>query len=299
MPVVTSIDVGIRNLGCCTYDSTEHKIRDWRLIDIGRITEPCTRLFEVLRAIAFGPCDAVVIERQPGRNKGMLRMEAYLHMYFVARGIAPKVVLYHAGNKLSGTGMENHGRARNQYAARKKASVELTHEFLRDHPQEPIVHKTFETSKKKDDLADALLQAVHYCKEPSTSTKRTSVVLGNDVKPRKPTEKQAQSGKYTPANLKYILSDRKKNTIFAYVENDPVKAALSLVSGDAKVIRAMERLYGSPEACVRALLVPAEAQDAASDVTDADETCCRIGIGCGHGQERNQDTTANAANSQE
>lgn len=267
MPVVTSIDVGIRNLGCCTYDSAEKRIRDWRLVDIGRSTEPCTRLFEVLRDIPFGPCDAVVIERQPGRNKGMLRMEAYLHMYFVALKIAPKVLLYHAGNKLRDTGMENRGRARNQYTARKKASVELTHAFLKDHPQDPSIHKTFETSKKKDDLADALLQAVHYCTDAPPQKAKDPIL----VKPRKPTEKQEQSGKYTPANLKYILNDRKKNTIFAYVENDPVKAALSLVSGDAKVLRAMERLYGTPEACVRTLIsVPTEAKESTSDVSDAD-----------------------------
>ena len=269
MPIVTSIDVGIRNLACCTYDSTEKKILDWRLIDIGRTTEPCSRLFEVLRGLPFGPCDAVVIERQPGRNKGMLRMEAYLHMYFVALKIAPRVVLYHARNKLRDTGMENHGRARNQYTARKKASVELTHAFLRDNPQDSSIRNTFETSKKKDDLADALLQAVHYCTEDASSSKKVKEPM-TVVKPRKPTEKQTQSGKYTPANLKYILEDRKKNTIFAYVENDPVKAALSLVSGDAKVLRAMERLYGTPEVCVRMLLVPAEAKESASDVSDAD-----------------------------
>lgn len=252
MPVVLSIDVGIRNLASCSYDSDARKILDWRLVDIGsRPTEPCSRLFEVLQGIPFEAHDAVVIERQPGRNKGMLRMEAYLHMYFVSRRIAPKVLLYHAGNKLRDTGMENRGRARDMYSARKKASIELTGAFLKEHPQDPNIVRVFETSKKKDDLADTLLQAVRYCQDSTGSKKDNSSV---PVKARKPTEKQAQSGKYTPANLKYILEDRKKNTIFAYVESDPVKAALSLVAGDAKIVKAMERLYGTPEACVRTFL---------------------------------------------
>jgi hypothetical protein len=272
MPTVLSVDVGTRNLAYCTYDSDAKKIRDWRLVDIGRTAEPCARLFEVLEALSFQPCDAVVIERQPGRNKGMLRIEAYLHMYFVARKVAPKVVLYHAGNKLRDTGMENRGRARTQYAARKKASIELTYAFLAEHPQDPAIKQTFEGSKKKDDLADTLLQAVHYCQE-ITAAKKPRGIDASPVKPRKPTEKQMQSGKYTPANLKYLLEDRKKNTIFAYVESDPVKAALSLVSGDAKIVRAMERLYGSPEQCVRSflgLLVAPEPEQPAPDVSDAE-----------------------------
>lgn len=281
MPVVLSIDVGTRNLAACTYDSDAKKILDWRLVDIGRPLEPCSKLYEVLQAIAFRPCDAVVIERQPGRNKGMLRMEAYLHMYFVSRGISPKVLLYHAGNKLKDTGMENRGRARTQYAARKKASIELTHAFLADHPQDPNIIKVFETSKKKDDLADTLLQAVRYCQDLLKGPQKTKKdAPETPVKPRKPTEKQTQSGKYTPANLKYILEDRKKNTIFAYVESDPVKAALSLVTGDAKVLRAMERLYGTPEACVRSLLglVPTESEESAPDVADADELRGGLGL---------------------
>jgi hypothetical protein len=269
MPIVVSIDVGTRNLACCTYDSDAKRILDWQLLDIGRTTEPCTRLFEVMNAIPFQKCDSVVIERQPGRNKGMLRMEAYLHMYFVAKNIAPKVLLYHARNKLLDTGMENRGRDRDMYSARKKASVELTRSFLHDHPQTPAINKTFETSKKKDDLADALLQAVRYCQDSTGKTKvKTTEPVA--VKPRKPTEKQTKEGKYTPANLKYILEDRKKNTIFAYVESDPIKAAMSLVSGDAKVLRAMERLYGTPESCIRSLLNLVPAEQPTSDVPEAD-----------------------------
>jgi len=186
--------------------------------------------------------------------------------------------LYHAGNKLNGTGMENRGRARTQYTARKKASIELTHAFLKDHPQDPAITRTFEGSKKKDDLADALLQAVHYCQDTSSKLKKPEAPPPM-VKPRKPTEKQTQSGKYTPANLKYLLEDRKKNTIFAYVESDPVKAALSLVSGDSKIVKAMERLYGTSEACIRSFLglVATESEQPAPDVADADEL--RSGFG--------------------
>lgn len=244
---VLSIDVGIRNLAICVYRHSDKNITYWKLIDIGMHgPDTCQRMVAALDREAFPAFDAVLVERQPGKNKTMVRMEAYLHAYFATKGHA--VVLYGAVHKLKGTGQENSGRKQKDYAARKKASVDLTTAFLEANPQQDHAVCAFRTCKKKDDMADSLLQAVSYFETPPP--KKACL---DPPKARKPTEKQLRTGKYSAANIVYLVHEKLRTSVFAYVEHDSTRAVATVCAGDAKLVKSMQRLYGTVEAAIQAL----------------------------------------------
>jgi hypothetical protein len=244
---ILSWDVGIKNLAYCALDG--QTIVSWKLLCLPacKPEDLCNVLCRVLNAEVFPEgLDSVVVERQPGRNKTMLRVEAYLAMYFAKQGL--HVVTYHAGNKLKDTGQENKGRGAQMYRARKNASVDLARGFLKDTNQDGSV---LERAKKKDDLADALMQGLSYLAGPTTSTK------DKVVKPRKPTDRQKKLSK---ANILYLLKEKLKHTLFAFVPGTPLKVVESLVhSSDAKFQTSVARAFGSLEACaneIGGLVVP-------------------------------------------
>jgi hypothetical protein len=256
---VLSIDVGITNLGYCFLESDSKEILEWKLITVkGSSVDPCKAVKSTLDAegVPSEPPDVILVERQPGRNKAMLKMEAYIHMYYVARYADARIELYSAVHKLRDTGVENHGRGKGKYAARKKASVALAAAFLKDHPQNEQVVLTFEKTKKKDDLADAFLQALSYADSGNASLAGTAAAAtapARAVMSRKPTERQERTGKYSPSNIKFILKDKLSKSIFMFVETDPVKALRQVVGTDLKLSRSIDRNYASLECCMDAL----------------------------------------------
>lgn len=246
--MILSWDVGIKNLAYCALE--DRKIVSWKLLCLPacKPEDLCTVLCRVLNAETFPEgLKTVVVERQPGRNKTMLRVEAYLAMYFAKQGL--QVVTYHAGNKLKDTGQENRGRGAQMYRARKNASVDLAREFLRETQQDPSV---LERAKKKDDLADALMQGLSFLSGPKIRQDPTPVI----IKARKPTEKQKKLSK---GNILYLLKDKLKHTLFAYgVPGTPLKIVEALM--DTKLLASTVKAFGSLEACAaeigQALIVP-------------------------------------------
>lgn len=222
MVCILSFDVGIKNLAFCLYDSQSFDIKEWGLVtlhgDVHRAAVNVAELFRGMQEI-IRQTDIVLVEKQPGRNKTMVRIEAYIHMYFVANG--KKVVLYSARNKLARTECSFKGKGKDNYNLRKKASVSLAREFISSEPtkQRQDIIDVFTKSKKKDDLADALLQALSYAKwEPPSCTANnegfdaatnapiTPESVMTMVKARAPTQNQIKSGKYSISNLKHFTN---------------------------------------------------------------------------------------------
>lgn len=247
---ILSFDIGIKNLAYCMFDTETNAIGAWNLVSVTRPKEDLAQgIFRTLSTAEIPSCDRVLVERQPGRNKTMLRVEAYVHMFCVAKQLAPIVELYGAIHKLKNTGVENHGRSKNMYSARKKAAVALALEFLREHPQADHIRKQFDQCKKKDDLADCLLQALSY--KPGTTEQPP---LLKDVKAKKPTEKQMASGKVTPSGIKYLVADLVKKTMFAYIPTDPMSTLKHIIHGDKKLTKSIERHFnGDLKECIEAL----------------------------------------------
>jgi hypothetical protein len=140
----------------------------------------------------------IVIERQMTRK--MTNIQCYLEMYFRLKGHS--VIIYSPKHKLAGTGKEYSGAGKGLYHARKKASVQLCKEWLDKYPQEePWIQDLWRTTKKKDDISDALMMAIAYQENPLPD-----VALNiKKVMARKPTAAQEKKGKYTQSSIKYLL----------------------------------------------------------------------------------------------
>jgi hypothetical protein len=111
-----------------------------------------TKLLEKYTRFDGQPIDMVVIENQIGPLAARMKaLQGMVVQYWVMKGVAVQVVS--ACNKL-----KMFGDAPETYAERKQASIEHTRRLLGEWG----AATAFETHKKKDDLADTLLQGMWY-----------------------------------------------------------------------------------------------------------------------------------------
>jgi hypothetical protein len=189
--MMLSIDVGIKNLAKCVIDS-DKKIRYWEVSGVPPLHKDglfkCMKLHLDERKEHFEHVKTVVIEKQPNKNAGMKSIEHFIHAYFLVHG--KEVVIYDARHKIPDiTGPSN-------YKKRKNAAVERCREFIKENNEEWV--DFFDKHKKKDDLADTVMQALAYM--------NTEDKVEPTNKPRKPTENQKLT-KYSKANLAYIVKN--------------------------------------------------------------------------------------------
>jgi hypothetical protein len=156
-----SFDVGYKNLSYCKLASDTHTIVDWNVCAIpsnGTNVQKVTAfLFETFGA-DIPEIDAVLVEKQPARNVKMRLIETMLLTFFATHGVRT-VLSYSAKHKLGSVGKQTRGKK--NYSLRKKTSVLMCSSYLEkiDNPTHVAI---FQQSKKKDDLADALLQYLSY-----------------------------------------------------------------------------------------------------------------------------------------
>jgi hypothetical protein len=188
-----SIDVGIKNLAMCVM-TPEKKIRFWEVDGVPPLHNdglfPCMKKHLDERLVHFTDVTRVLIEKQPDKNKGIKSIEHFLHTYFLCHD--KEVVIWDARHKIP----DVVGPGRAQYVKRKKASVDRCRVFLQEDNEEWL--EQFDKSKKKDDLADTVMQALSFLTIKTNEKAKTKNV------PRKPTENQART-KYSRANLAWIV----------------------------------------------------------------------------------------------
>lgn len=155
-----SIDVGIKNLAYLLYDTD---IVEWKVIELCDKTQNASKLnmidvgkklFDALETIKH-PIDEIIIENQIGQNAIRMKMlQGMITLYFISKGMT-KIHYWNAGNKL-----KRFIKTKTTYSQRKKASVQITREIIgKTYPTQQVY---FETHKKKDDLADCLLQLLDF-----------------------------------------------------------------------------------------------------------------------------------------
>lgn len=194
---ILSIDVGIRNLGMCLIDVNSKRILHWDATGIP--PEHSDGLYTCLRDhMRDRPwvleSTRVLIEKQPDKNKTMKSVEHFLHAYFICHD--KDVQIYDARHKIPDVS----GPGRAMYLKRKRVSVERCSEFLREN--NASWYDWFMKQKKKDDLADSVMQALSYIGS-------VVVVETKDKKktPRRPTPNQKET-KYSKANLAWLYIHR-------------------------------------------------------------------------------------------
>lgn len=192
--LLLSIDVGIKNLGICLIDTDTKRIKNWDATGIP--PKHSDGLFVSLRTHMRNrpwtlECSKVLIEKQPDRNKTMKSVEHFLHAYFLCNDI--EVQIYDAKYKVP----DVVGPGRAMYIKRKKTSVLRCTEFIKEYNTD--WYDWFLKQKKKDDLADCVMQALSFipCEEVRTQTKP------KNQRPRKPTINQKETT-YSRANLAWL-----------------------------------------------------------------------------------------------
>ena len=195
--MLLSIDCGIKNLAMCLIDPLTKKIHQW---DVSGVPPkhadgifPC-----MVRHLNAKPwileAKTVLIEKQPDRNRAMKGIENLLHTYFLIK--EKDVVIWDARHKIP----DHAGAGKAMYAKRKKASVERARAFIAEGNENWI--KFFDEHKKKDDLADTVMQALSFIEKRPTD--EGTVTRKKKVAPRKPTDNQKNT-KYSKANLAWLV----------------------------------------------------------------------------------------------
>jgi len=196
--MILSIDCGIKNLALCLIDPSTRKIHGWEVSGVPPLH--ADGVFQcMVRHLNERPwllgAETVIIEKQPDRNRGMKAIENLLHTYFLIK--EKKVVIWDARHKVPDVA----GAGKARYAQRKKTSIERARKFIDGSEHVPF----FDKHKKKDDLADSLLQALSFIdKRPGEGTSEATTKKPKKVAPRKPTENQTRT-KYSKANLAWLI----------------------------------------------------------------------------------------------
>jgi len=210
--MILSIDVGIRNLAMCLFDETSNLVMEW---DVSGVPpEHKDGLFVSLRKhLDERPwvltSDTILIEKQPDKNKKMKMVEHFLHAYFVIRAPNAETIIYDARFKVPDVS----GPGKAQYMKRKKVSIERCRIFIETNDNNSHWLPIFDASKKKDDLADTVMQAISFTKrvEPKKNNKEEKKIV-----PRKPNENQKNT-RYSLSNLAWILKNKPE---CEYLENN-------------------------------------------------------------------------------
>jgi hypothetical protein len=201
--MILSIDVGIRNLAMCQFDETSNLVVNW---DVSGVPpEHKDGLFVSMRKhLDERPwvlsSNVILIEKQPDRNKKMKMVENFLHAYFVIKCPKSETIIYDAKFKIP----DVCGPGKAQYLKRKKVSIERCEAFLNNNPINSHWLPIFKESKKKDDLADTVMQAISFTKrvEPLKKTVKNKKLVA-----RKPNQNQKET-RYSKSNLAWIYLNK-------------------------------------------------------------------------------------------
>ena len=206
--MILSIDVGIRNLAMCLMDETVGGglVHNW---DVSGVPPHHNDgLFSCLKThLDDRPwvltATTVLIEKQPDKNRKMKTVENFLHAYCVIRNPDAETIIYDARHKIPDVA----GPGRALYRKRKQTSIARCRALL-EEPGSVNGHwlEMFVASKKKDDLADTVMQALSYTNR--TEITRT-VKTKKDPKKlvaRKPNEHQKDT-KYSQSNLAWFIKN--------------------------------------------------------------------------------------------
>jgi len=199
--MLLSIDVGIKNLAMCLIDPKTKKIKSWDVDGVPPNHSDGLYL-SLIKHLETKPwiseSTQVLIEKQPDRNKGMKSVEHLLHAYLLTKDPKREVIIWDARFKVPDVA----GPGKSKYAQRKATSIERARKFIKETNTEWV--EFFDQHKKKDDLADTVMQALSFINRdaPKTKPKETRKQV-----PRKPTENQKRT-KYSKANLAYIIKNK-------------------------------------------------------------------------------------------
>tara|TARA_B100001093_G_scaffold341725_1_gene326498 strand:- start:283 stop:867 length:585 start_codon:yes stop_codon:yes gene_type:complete len=188
--MLLSFDIGIKNLAYCilkynTEDNSDITIIKWNIIPLLDKNEKCKgfpldeltkRMYEQLNKEFYSyDIDIVLLENQPVlKNPVMKSVQMILFSYFQYQKIMLNreiklIKFINAGNKLKVGRNFNEinynaeiNAIKSKYTRNKKFAILYSNKILIDRLKDSKNNEYFNKHKKKDDLADAFLQAIYY-----------------------------------------------------------------------------------------------------------------------------------------
>ena len=190
--IYISFDIGIKNLALCILENKDNNITiiDWRVItladkkkDVNGLNLISEILFYELDNIIgcieelnYDTIDYVIIENQPSNLNGIMKsIQLLIFSYFSLLKHWDKfigqVLLINASLKLQyhsykpeplikiDPNRTKKEQKRDKYRNNKNDGIEITKYYIKDNK---FLHDYFTKHKKKDDLADSLLQSIVY-----------------------------------------------------------------------------------------------------------------------------------------
>jgi hypothetical protein len=207
--IYISFDIGIKNLALCILENKDNNINiiDWRVItladkkkDVNGLNLISEILFYELDNIVgcieelkYDTIDYVIIENQPSNLNGIMKsIQLLIFSYFSLLKHWDKfigqVLLINASLKLQyhsykpeplikiDPNRTKKEQKRDKYRNNKNDGIEITKYYIKDNE---ILNNYFIKHKKKDDLADTLLQTVSYIKKHNTNNNIETVNIAD------------------------------------------------------------------------------------------------------------------------
>ena len=221
---VLSIDPGRRHCAICLLDvgkdcrARDDEVLAWFLTDVNSSSVP--HVIEAMRVVAQrlpAEVGVVLIEKQVGSNHVACRVENAIHAFFLMSGhdvvlVDPKrKYAYLQKSGLYSGGFPNgHAGAKLSPFHRKRITALAINEWVlaSDSCKRRDMLSYYEAQKKKDDLADALLQAFEHCHwQALLEHDRDSAAPPDPIEfvPLKP--KQLVKKHWSPGNILWLLKD--------------------------------------------------------------------------------------------
>ena len=188
---ILSIDVGIRNLAYViveVIDVDTHHITKWDVLELIEPDEKAAKvdntkiglsLYKQLDEVLEGhQLDKILIENQIGQNAIKMKcIQGMINMYFVMRQYDIETIInYNAVHKLKYFLKD----AKTTYNERKKKSKEITQCLCKQY-YGPEMYEYYFSFKKKDDLADCLLQAIDFIRKEKKLTDSFYETIYNEM----------------------------------------------------------------------------------------------------------------------
>jgi hypothetical protein len=227
---ILSIDVGTTNLAMCLYNPENQEILEWDVDGIPS-QHPDGNEVTLRNHLDARPwtltAPVVLIERQPKKSDKMIGVMLFLQAYFIIKSPTAKTLLWDARHKVP----DVVGAGKAMYRLRKKTAIDRCAEFIHNGPE--INRKwcdKWKGSKKKDDLADTVLQAMSYTRPQRVVEARQRRGVPDKIVSRAPTENQK--------NTKYSI-----NNLAWFVKNN----AMEELKKDRRFMKDCKRYFSSPE----------------------------------------------------
>lgn len=193
--IYISFDIGIKNLALCILENNENNINiiDWRVISLAdkkKDIKGLNLISEILfyeldniigsiEELKYKTIDYVLIENQPSNLNGIMKsIQLLIFSYFSLLKHWDKfigeVLLINASLKLQyhtfkpepliiiDSNRTKKEQKRDKYRNNKNDGIEITKYYIIDNE---LLKNYFLRHKKKDDLADTLLQTISYIKK--------------------------------------------------------------------------------------------------------------------------------------